>query len=91
MFCAYISRMTVHLAETDTKLSEVIDRALKGEEVVVTRNGQPVARINGFPAREPKPISDASIDWLERNRIGMKPLKEDSGTLLRRIRDEEPE
>ena len=84
--------MTAHsVAETKNKLSELIDRAIKGEDVIITRHGQPVARISGLQASGPKPITDASIDWLERNLKGLVPLKEDGGALMRKIRDDEPE
>jgi len=81
--------MTVHVAETDAKLSDVIDRALKGEEVVVTRDGQPVARINGVtPAPTEKRITEESIAWLEEHSVGKGQSRIDSATLVRQMRDE---
>jgi prevent-host-death family protein len=82
--------MTVHVAETDTELSEVIDRVLKGEEVVVMRNGQPVARVNGvIAAAEPeKRITPESVKWLEEHRVGKGEPRIDSATLIRQMRDE---
>jgi prevent-host-death family protein len=36
---------TVSLYEAKTRLSHLVDRALRGEEVVITRHGRPVARL----------------------------------------------
>jgi prevent-host-death family protein len=37
--------MTVGAFEAKTKLSELLDRVERGEEVVITRHGRPVARL----------------------------------------------
>jgi prevent-host-death family protein len=36
---------TVSLYEAKTQLSRLVDRALRGDEVVITRHGRPVARL----------------------------------------------
>lgn len=36
---------TVNIYEAKTKLSQLVDRAAAGEDVVVSRNGKPLARI----------------------------------------------
>ncbi len=36
---------TVGLAEAEAKLSELLDRAERGEEVVIARDGRPVAKL----------------------------------------------
>ena len=38
------------VAEAKNHLSELIDRALKGEGVVITRHGQPVVELKPVPA-----------------------------------------
>jgi len=44
--------MSIHsVAEAKNQLSELIERALKGEEVVITRHGRPVAQIVPAPQR----------------------------------------
>ena len=40
---------TVSIYEAKTTLSHLVDRALRGDEVVITRHGRPVARL--VPAR----------------------------------------
>ena len=36
---------TVNIYEAKTQLSRMIDRAAAGEEIVISRNGRPVARL----------------------------------------------
>jgi prevent-host-death family protein len=46
----------VNLAEAKAKLSELLDRALAGEEVIIARAGKPLARlapIAGLKRRKP--------------------------------------
>ncbi len=42
----------VNLLEAKTKLSQLVDAAERGEEVVLARNGVPVAQIVPMPKRE---------------------------------------
>ena len=41
---------TLNVTETKAKFSEVVDRALRGEEIIVTRMGEPVVRITRYDA-----------------------------------------
>ena len=80
--------MTTHsVAEAKNKLPELIDRALKGEAVVITRHGHPVAELKPIPAA-PRAVTAADLDWLKARRVGRK-MKEDAGTFVSRMRDEE--
>jgi antitoxin (DNA-binding transcriptional repressor) of toxin-antitoxin stability system len=77
------------VAEAKNNLSELIDRALKGEGVVITRHGMPVVEFKAVPAPL-EPISDADLDWLTRHRLHPRgDVAEDAGSLLSRIRDED--
>jgi prevent-host-death family protein len=38
----------INLYEAKTKLSELVDRAAAGEEIVIARHGRPVARLVAF-------------------------------------------
>jgi prevent-host-death family protein len=40
--------ITVGVFEAKNKLSELLDRAERGEEIVITRNGKPVARLRPY-------------------------------------------
>ena len=43
---------TVSIYEAKTRLSHLVDRALRGDQVVITRHGRPVARL--VPAARPR-------------------------------------
>jgi prevent-host-death family protein len=77
------------VAEAKNQLSKLIDRALKGEGVVITRHGQPVVELRPVsPAR--KVVTDADIEWLRTRRVGRgQPWGEDAGAFVSRMRDEE--
>jgi len=78
------------IAETKDRLSELIHRAERGEEVVITRHGRPVVKMSAVTeARQPKKITQADIDWLDKHRVGKIMPKEDAATLVRRLRDED--
>jgi antitoxin (DNA-binding transcriptional repressor) of toxin-antitoxin stability system len=80
---------TYSVAEAKNNLSELIDRALRGEGVLITRHGKPVVEFKPVPAPV-GPISDADLQWLAANRLQPKNRPaEDAGALLSRIRDED--
>ena len=62
---------TVGLFEAKTHLSELIARAERGEEVVITRHNKPVARIVPIAAAEPDASARrAAVDALLRGACG---------------------
>jgi antitoxin (DNA-binding transcriptional repressor) of toxin-antitoxin stability system len=46
--------MTVELHDAETKLSELADSAAGGEEVILVRDGKPVAKLTKVPTDKPK-------------------------------------
>jgi prevent-host-death family protein len=78
---------THSVAEAKNKLPELIDRALKGEGVVITRHGRPVVELKPIPAPV-RPVTTEALDWLVARRVGRKNPTEDAGTLVSRMRDE---
>lgn len=77
------------VAEAKNRLPELIDRALGGEAVVITRHGRPVAELRPIPAL-PRPITAADLNWLAEQRRGRgRPGPEDAGTFVSRTRDED--
>ena len=49
--------MNVNVYAAKTQLSRLLDRAAGGEEVVITRNGRPVARLVAVtPLRKPRKL-----------------------------------
>jgi len=75
------------VADAKNKLSELIDRALEGEGVVITRHGRPVVELRPIPAAA-KPVTREAVDWLKQRRVGRRLPREDSVTAVKRTRDE---
>jgi prevent-host-death family protein len=75
------------VAEAKNKLPELIDRALDGEDIVITRHGRPVAELRSIPAPS-RPVTLEDLDWLAAHRVGKRDPKEDAGTLVSKMRDE---
>lgn len=48
---------TVGIFEAKNRLSELVDRAARGEEIVITRRGEQVARL--MPPRVPEALAQA--------------------------------
>ena len=49
--------MNVSVYDAKTNLSRLLDRAAGGEEIVITRNGRPVAKlVAATPARKPRKL-----------------------------------
>jgi prevent-host-death family protein len=76
------------VADAKNKLPELIDRALEGEDVVITRHGTPVVELKPV-TKPPHIITQADIDWLDEHRVGGPPPEEDAGTAVSRMRDED--
>ncbi len=73
---------TVTLAEAKTHLSHLLDQVEAGEEVVITRRGQPIARIS--PIEKPK----HPVKSLAEFRSRMPGWRKSSTELLREMHDE---
>ncbi len=80
---------TYSVADAKNNLSELIDRALKGEGVIITRHGAPVVELR--PMRPvPSPLAEADLAWLDARRVTpLKSLREDAGALVSGMRDED--
>ena len=79
---------THSVAEAKNQLSELIDRALSGEGVVITRHGRPVVELRPVQA-PPRPVSASDLDWLAAHRVGTEPVHPDAGELVSQMRDED--
>jgi antitoxin (DNA-binding transcriptional repressor) of toxin-antitoxin stability system len=83
------SGMSIYsVADAKDRLPELIELALKGESIVITRDGQPVAELKPIfkPARK---VSAAALNWLVARRVGAKHTHEDAGASVSRMRDED--
>jgi prevent-host-death family protein len=84
----YLPTMSTHtVAKAKNQLSRLIDRALKGEGIVITRRGQPIVELKPVQ-RVPRPIADADIEWLRARRVGRTMPETAAGTLVSEMRDE---
>jgi prevent-host-death family protein len=80
--------MSTHgVADARKKLSALIDRALKGETVVITRRGRPVAQLTRI-SPPLKPATSGAADWLIHRRVGSRMPREHAAAAVRRLRDE---
>jgi prevent-host-death family protein len=82
--------MSTHsVAEAKNKLSELINRALRGEGVVITRHGRPVVELKPVE-RKPRPaMTEADFEWLRARRERLPMPKTDAVSLIRQMRDED--
>jgi antitoxin (DNA-binding transcriptional repressor) of toxin-antitoxin stability system len=81
--------MSTHsVAEAKNRLPELIDRALRGEGVIITRHGRPVAELRAIP-EPPRPVSLTALDWLAERRVKTRRVRPPAGTLVSRMRDKE--
>ena len=80
--------MSIHsVAEAIGELPRLIDLALKGESVVISRDGQPVVELRPLPST-PRPVTQADIDWIDVRRVGKAQAGLDAATEVRRMRDD---
>jgi prevent-host-death family protein len=79
---------THSVAEAKTRLSRLINRALQGEDVVITRHGQPVGELKAIPAR-PQRMTEADWEWIRAHRMPPLPPGEDAVSVVRKMRDED--
>ena len=88
---AIFPRMSTYsVADAKNHLPQLIDRALGGESVVITRHGNPVVELRPVQPSG-RPVTRADIDWLRAHRVGTITPPLDAGTEVSRMRDEEAE
>lgn len=81
--------MSTHsIAEAKDQLSSLIERALRGEGVVITKHGRPVVELKPIP-EPPRRITAADLDWLAERRRDRGQSSVDAGTLVSQMRDED--
>lgn len=77
---------THSVADAKNRLPALIDEALEGHEVIISRHGVPVAELRGLHV--PKPVTQADLAWLRTRRV--KPRERlDIVDLICEMRDEE--
>jgi antitoxin (DNA-binding transcriptional repressor) of toxin-antitoxin stability system len=83
--------MSDHIvAEARAHLPDLIDRALTGETVVITRQGKPVVELRAAPGRDAiDDRRDEALSFLAAYRVRRIGLAPDSGALLSAMRDDD--
>jgi prevent-host-death family protein len=81
---------TYSVAAAKAGLPDLINRAMAGEEVIITRHGKPVAEIRPAPIAPPaSPASRAAMfEWLASRRLKLPEGAPNSVELLNMIYDE---
>jgi len=64
--------LTLGAFEAKNRLSELIERVSKGESVVITRHGTPVARLVPYHESVERESVQGAIDGLRKLRKGMR-------------------
>jgi prevent-host-death family protein len=61
---------TVGIFEAKNRLSELVQRAARGEEIVITRHGEEVARLMPPQARDAVDQARSLVARIRRSRVG---------------------
>jgi len=67
-----------YIAEAAEQLDEMIDRALAGEIVVITRDGVPIVELQPIHEAE-RPVTSADLAWMVRQQSNVPALDDSSG------------
>ncbi|MDR7038049.1 prevent-host-death family protein [Methylobacterium sp. BE186] len=78
------------ISDAERGLSDLIDRALAGEGVVITRAGRPAAELKPIRGGG-HPVTEADLAWLRERRDRRRSAECDAGSLLSRLRDDDAE
>jgi prevent-host-death family protein len=81
---------TYSVADAKAHLSNLIERAIEGEAVVITRHGQPVVELKPLTTLV-QPMSKADLDWLRSRRLARRIAGFDPGAFVSQMRDEDDE
>ncbi len=56
-------RQSVNIADAKARLPELVERAARGEEIVIARNGEPRARLVPLPPGKPRVPGAGAGQW----------------------------
>jgi prevent-host-death family protein len=80
-----MERLSVPEGDND-QLHDLVDRALAGDEVVITRDGKPVAELR--PVRQAEPAV-GSLQWLRARALARPAVKTSSVEILREMYEDD--
>jgi len=77
---------TYTLSQAKDQLSRLVDEALGGQPVTITRHGKPVVHLT--PAQPvPKVMTKDDWDWLAKQRASRPTLTKSAAEMIREMRD----
>jgi prevent-host-death family protein len=76
------------VVQAKNNFSDLIDRAIAGEDVVVTRHGAPVVEIKPIQLQQGRPMTEADLEWLRQRRPKARGGPA-AGDLVSQMRDED--
>ena len=56
-------RKAVNIADAKARLPELVERAARGEEIIIARNGKPQARLVALPPRTRRVAGHGAGKW----------------------------
>jgi antitoxin (DNA-binding transcriptional repressor) of toxin-antitoxin stability system len=78
--------MHIAVSEAKAQLTDLVRRSEEGEEIILTRHGQPVVMLKAMkPA--PRGVTPADLEWLKANAITPKPGFESPQESLQAMRN----
>ena len=57
------ARKAVNIADAKARLPELVERAARGEEIIIARNGKPRARLVALPPRAKRVAGHGAGQW----------------------------
>jgi prevent-host-death family protein len=54
----------INIADAKARLPELVERAARGEEIVIARNGEPRARLVPLPPAKPRAPGSGAGQWV---------------------------
>jgi prevent-host-death family protein len=79
---------TYSLAHAKDQLSKLVDEALSGEPVTITRHGKPVVHLTPVQPAAGRPMTKADLTWLAERRAKLPAIEGSWADLIREMRDE---
>jgi prevent-host-death family protein len=77
------------LAQAKQDLERLVEEALNGETVTITRDGRAVVNLTPAPGEAKRAVDPEFIEWMRERRKSRPSLGADSVTLVREMREEE--
>ena len=75
--------------EATAEMSGLIDLALAGETVVITRGGAPMVELKAVAQPKSGKMTPADLEWLRQNRVPADQTGLDAGAFVSEMSDED--